>query len=105
MLVYFIIMFATAVLFAVMSVLIYRGNTNLIHSYHQEKVTDHAGYGKAFGKALSPIAIGSFISGVVSLFNESDTVMLISVGALIVGIAFALVLILIVQKKYNDGLF
>ena len=105
MLVYSIIMFSTAVLFAVFCVLIYRGNTNLIHSYHQEKVTDKTGYGRAFGKAMSPIAIASLVSGVIPLFDKSDTAILISVGILVAGIALSLVLILGVQKKYNDGLF
>lgn len=105
MLGYSIIMFLTAVLFAVVSISIYRGNTNLIHDYHQEKVTDHKAYGKAFGKALSPIAIGSLISGIVPLFSESDTASMISVAMLIAGIVFALVLIVAVQKKYNGGLF
>ena len=105
MLGYSIIMFSTAVLFAVFCVLIYRGNTNLIHSYHQEKVTDKVAYGKAFGKALSPIALGSFGSGIIPLFDESDTAVLISVGILIAGPVLALVLIVAVQKKYNGGLF
>ena len=105
MLGYSIIMLAVSVLFAVVSISIYQGNTNLIHDYHQEKVTDHKAYGRAFGKALSPIAIGSLISGIVPIFSESDTASMISVGILIAGIVVALVLIMAVQKKYNNGLF
>lgn len=92
-------------IFAALSISIYRGNTKLIHDYHQEKVTDHTSYGKAFGKALSPIAIGSFVSGIVPLFSESDTASMVSLGALFAGIVVALVLIVAVQKKYNGGLF
>ena len=105
MLGYSIIMFATSALFTVVSVLIYKGRTNLIHSYHQEKVTDHKAYGKDFGKALSPIAFGSFGSGIIPLFDESDIAASISVGILFIGIAVAVALILKVQKKYNGGLF
>ena len=105
MLGYSIMILAVSVLFAVLSVLVYRGNTNLIHSYHQEKVTDQKGYGRAFGKALSPIAIGAFVSGAISIFDGSEVAASVSLGALVAGIALALVLIIIVQKKYNGGLF
>lgn len=105
MLLYSIIMFLTAVLFAVVSVLIYRGNTSLIHSYHQEKVTDRKAYGKAFGKALSPIAIGAFGSGIIPFFDNSDVAATISLVALFAGIGISIALIIAVQKKYNGGMF
>ena len=44
-------MFVISAIFIVFSILIYRGRTELIHSYHRENVTDRVGYGKAFGKA------------------------------------------------------
>ncbi len=105
MLGYSIIMFLTAVLFAALSVLIYRGKTNLIHSYHQERVTDQKGYGKAFGKALAPIAIGAFVSGAIPIFDGSEAAATVSLVALTAGIVLALVLIVAVQKKYNGGMF
>lgn len=105
MLGYSIMILAVSVLFAVLSVLIYRGNTSLIHSYHQEKVTDQKGYGRAFGKALSPIAIGAFVSGAIPIFDGSEAAATVSLGALTAGIVLALVLIIMVQKKYNGGLF
>ena len=40
MLLYSILMFAVSALLIVFSILIYRGKTNLIHSYHQTKVKD-----------------------------------------------------------------
>ena len=42
---YAMIMIVTAVVFGVLAVLIYKGKTDLIHDYHQKKVTDKAGYG------------------------------------------------------------
>lgn len=48
MVVYFVIMFITALVLLVISIKIYNGNTDLIHSYHQTKVTDKLAYGKAF---------------------------------------------------------
>ena len=38
---YAAVMLGSAVLFAVFSVLIYKGKTQLIHDYHQTRVTDH----------------------------------------------------------------
>ena len=105
MLGYSIIILAVSALFATLSVLIYRGNTNLIHSYHQERVTDQKGYGKAFGKALSPIAIGTFVSGAIPLFDGSEAAATVSLVALTAGIVLALVFIVAVQKKYNGGMF
>ena len=105
MLGYSIIILAVSVLFTVLSVMIYRGNTSLIHSYHQEKVTDQKAYGRAFGKALSPIAIGAFVSGVIPIFDGSEAAATASLVALVAGIVLALVLIIMVQKKYNGGLF
>ena len=105
MVVFSIITFFVAVLFGALALSIYRGNVKLIHDYHYKKVTDVEGYTKAFGKALSPISIGSFLSGVVSLFGESDTIAMVAVGSLMAGIAVGIVLIVIVQKKYNGGMF
>ena len=51
MLLYSIILFLVGGLFIGLSIAIYKGKTNLIHDYHQTKVTDPVGYGKAFGKA------------------------------------------------------
>lgn len=103
MILYGVIMFLTAVVFGVVAVLIYKGKTDLIHDYHQIKVTDKAGYGRAFGKAMAVIAVAMAISGAVSLFGEQAAkaaVILLAEG-LIVGI----VAILRVQKKYNGGVF
>ena len=72
MVVFSIITFFVAVLFGAVAVSIYRGNIKLIHDYHYKKVTDQKGYTKAFGKALAPISIGSFLSGVTSLFGKAD---------------------------------
>lgn len=105
MIAYSIIMFAISILFAVIAIAIYRGNTNLIHSYHQSNVSDKEGYGRAFGKALLPLAIGPFISGVISLFGENDAIILSSIGAMALGLIISLVMIFVVQKKYNGGMF
>lgn len=103
MILYAAIMFATAVLFAVLAVQIYKGKTNLIHDYHQTKVTDQKAYGKSFGKAMGVIAGALFASGAVSIFGENA--MWIAVAVLFAGLTAGIVAIFCVQKKYNGGVF
>lgn len=103
MMIYAITMFFVAALFCVVAVLIYKGNTNLIHDYHQTKVMDKAGYAKEFGKATAVIAGALALSGVVSLFGESA--MWAAVAVLAVGLIAGIAAIVWVQKKYNGGIF
>ena len=105
MLLYAIIMFAAAVACAAVSAAIYQGNTGLIHEYHQTRVTDKAAYGKAFGKALSVIAAGCMLSGIISLSGDSETAAMIAVSILFAGLLIGIALIIAVQKKYNNGIF
>ena len=103
MMLYAILMFAVAAVFGLVAVLIYKGRTQLIHDYHQTKVTDQAGYGKAFGKAMAVIAAAMTLSGVIALFGESA--MWVAVAVLTVGMIAGLAAIIRVQKKYNGGVF
>ena len=103
MILYAIIMLVTAALFAVVAVKIYKGSTDLIHDYHQEKVTDKLAYGKAFGKAMGILAGAMALSGLVSLLGENA--MQIAVAILAIGLIAGIVAIVRVQKKYNGGVF
>ena len=102
MLVYSIIMFLVATLFTVLGIVIYKGKTDLIHDYHQTKVKDKSAYGKAFGKAMLVIATVMLLSGLVGLF-ESLTIL--AVAILIIGLVIGIGCIVAVQKKYNKGVF
>jgi len=102
MFVYSIIMFSAAVIFMGMSIAIYRGKTDLIHDYHQTKVTDKSAYGKAFGKAMFVIAAALLLSGIIGLF---DSFAMIAVAVLIAGLAVGIGCIVAVQRKYNKGIF
>lgn len=103
MILYATILLLTALLFSVMAVLIYKGKTELIHDYHQTKVTDKAAYGKAFGKALGVVAGTMALSGAVALLGQHW--MGIAVAVLLIGLLIGIVAIVRVQKKYNGGMF
>ena len=102
MLVYSIIMFLVAALFTVLGIAIYKGKTDLIHDYHQTKVTDKSAYGKAFGKAMLLIAAVMLLSGIIGLF---ENLVMLAVGMLMIGLVIGIGCIVAVQKKYNKGVF
>ena len=105
MLLYAIIMFLTGVLVAGLGLAIYRGKTDLIHDYHQTKVTDKAAYGKAFGKAMLVVSVSLLLSGIIGLFVASEVMAMIAVAVLFVGLFVGIACIVAVQKKYNKGVF
>ena len=102
MLVYSIIMFLVSALFTVLGIAIYKGKTDLIHDYHQTKVTDKSAYGKAFGKAMLLIATVMLLSGIIGLFKK---LLILAVVILIIGFVLGIGCIVAVQKKYNKGVF
>ena len=105
MLLYSIIMFLAAIPMIGISIAIYKGKTNLIHDYHQTKVTDKVGYGKAFGKAMLVVSTALFLSGIIALFGDSKVVSTLSLSVLFIGLLVGITLIVLVQKKYNKGVF
>ena len=102
MLVYSIIMFLVSALFTVLGIAIYKGKTDLIHDYHQTKVTDKSAYGKAFGKAMLLIATVMLLSGIIGLFEK---LIILAVAILTIGLVLGIGCIVAVQKKYNKGVF
>ena len=102
MLLYSIILFLAGALVAGMGLAIYRGKTDLIHSYHQTKVTDLAANGKAFGKAMFVIAAALVLSGLIGLADHTS---FLSVAVLMVGMAIGIGCIIAVQHRYNKGIF
>lgn len=101
MFLYSAILLAVAVLFFFLGRSIYRGNTNLIHDYHQTKVEDKAAYGKAFGKAMFTMAAAMALSGLLALFVHGFLPVLV----LFLGLTAGIIQIILVQKKYNNGVF
>ena len=102
---YTAIMFLTGLLFGGIGTAIYRGKTDLIHDYHQTRVTDQSAYGKAFGKAMFVISASMLLSGAVGLFGDSEKIAMIAVAVLIIGLIIGIACIIAVQKKYNSGIF
>ena len=90
MLLYSIIMFLASVPMFIVSILIYQGKTDLIHDYHQTKVTDKVAYGKAFGKAMLVVSMSLLMSGIVSLFGDTKIVATISLTVLFVGLGIGI---------------
>ena len=102
MVLYSVIMFLVGALVGGMGIAIYRGNTNLIHDYHQTKVTDKTAYGKAFGKAMWVISAALMASGIIGL---SEKLLMLALAVLVIGLIIGIVCIVAVQKKYNQGVF
>ena len=105
MLMYSILMFMVATVFIGISIAIYKGKTDLIHAYHQTKVTDPAAYGKAFGKAMLVMSIALLLSGIIGLWGDSKKIALLAIGVLLIGLLIGIGCIVAVQKKYNNGIF
>lgn len=105
MVLYSVILFLAAVPMMKISIAIYRGKTSLIHSYHQTKVTDQAAYGKAFGKAMLILSVTLLLSGILGLFGASETIAMLALAVLVVGLSVGIAWIVAVQIKYNKGLF
>ena len=107
MILYFVIMFLCAVLFLAVGIAIYRGKTDLIHDYHQTNVkeSERREYGRAFSKGMFVLSASMFASGILVLFGDNGAVQTASLIVLFAGIAVSVVIFLIVQKKYNGGLF
>ncbi len=105
MLLYSIIMFLSAVPMIKISIAIYQGKTDLIHDYHQTKVTDKAAYGKAFGKAMFVVSMALLLSGIIGLFGDSEAIAKIAVAVLFIGLFIGIAWMIAVQKKYNNGIF
>lgn len=101
MFLYAAILLAAAILFFFVGRSIYQGNTDLIHDYHQTKVEDKAAYGKAFGKAMFTMAAAMALSGLLALFVHGFLPVLV----LFLGLTAGIIQIILVQKKYNNGVF
>ncbi|MCH5204509.1 MAG: DUF3784 domain-containing protein [Oscillospiraceae bacterium] len=107
MIAYSMIMFVTAVLFLVFGIAIYKGNTKLIHDYHQTNIkeSERQEYGRAFAKGMFAICATLLISGIIALFGVESAILVTSLFVLTAGLIVSIIILVKVQKKYNGGLF
>ena len=105
MIAYSVIMFAIAVLFFGLAVAIYKGNTNLIHDYHQTHVKeiDRKKYGESFSKGLFVLTVSLIFSGITALFGTTGLIVILSISVLFVGMIISLIILAKVQKEFNGG--
>ena len=77
-----------------------KGHINLMHSYHIKRVTEEnrIPYGRTVGLGTGIIGIGMLADGIISFFNHT---VILTVISLIAGLA----VIFYGQFKYNKGIF
>lgn len=102
MLLYSVILFFASALLGGIGIAVYKGRTDLIHDYHQTKVTDKAAYGKAFGKALFVMAAALLLSGIIGLWDNCAA---FAVAVLLAGLSIGIGCMIAVQRKYNKDIF
>ena len=103
MIVYSIILFAVAAVLLGFGMAIGRGNTGLIHAYHQTNVkeAERLAYGKAFAKGVFAMGAALLLSGVIALLGQASASLIV----LLAGLAVSMGLLVRAQKRYNGGVF
>lgn len=103
MIVYSMILFAAAVLFLVMGIELCRGNTKLIHDYHQTNIkeSEQKNYCRGIAKGMFVIFAALLISGILALFGKESPLLTVSYIVLGVGIIISIIIFVTAQRKYN----
>jgi len=104
MILFGIIVGIVALLFIVLGWQIWiKEKIELIHSYHYERVEDKKGYTKAMGIMVFLVGVVLFVDALLAVFNLFPVTIL---GAILIGTLFIMTIVLIViQGKYNGGMF
>lgn len=107
MIAFSVMLFAVALLFLIIGVLIYKGNTKLIHDYHQSKVkeAEKNNYCKDFSIGMFLVSAFLSVGGIIGLLGDGMQIALISIAVVFIGIVISFLVIYKVQKKYNGGIF
>ena len=100
-----LVLLGVGLLFLIVAILVYRGKTELIHSYHQTRVKDKKAYGRAMGKALFVMAATMLLAAILTFFIGESAYAWICPVTVTTGFVIGLVMICIIQKKYNQGIF
>ena len=94
----------------VMGCLHRKGNVDLLHSYHRNRVKeeDKIPFGKLVGLGVIIVGIALIIFGALSLVStilQQELYLTVGYGVLIVGLVVGLGLSFYAMKKYNNGIF
>ena len=105
MIAYSVFMFVIAAFFLIVGIAIYKGNTKLIHDYHQTHVkeSERQEYGRALAKGMFTICATLIISGIIALFGEEGAIVAASLIVLFACLIVSFAILAIVQQKYNGG--
>ncbi len=98
------------IVFIVIGILNMRGNVNLLHSYHRDRVKeeDKKPMGKTVGLGMIIIALAIIINGALEFLSKTlsnPILTYVGLGVLIVGLAVGLGLNFYAIKKYNGKIF
>lgn len=80
-----------------------KGNIKMIHWYNRSKVSQEniKSYGKAMGIGTIIMGISIFLTSILLMIHNSETIYYIIVFGVIIG----LIIMLYAQFKYNKGIF
>lgn len=106
----FIILIMVGVLFVILGTGIMRGNINLIHSYHVQKVSeeDKPVFGKRMGLGTIVCGAGIISFGILAILAELTAhPLLMTVGSclLIPGLALGIGILIHTTVRYNKSIF
>ena len=98
-----IVLLIVGVVFVVVGVFIFRGNIQLIHSYHWKRVTNEtkSTFCKIHGFAVIVLGLSFIVTAVLKLFKVLKVAWIFT----LVGLVVCLILIVFAQVKYNKGFF
>ncbi|MBR4237386.1 hypothetical protein IKQ02_03005 [bacterium] len=103
MIAYGIITIVVGMVLCVLSVCLYNGNIELLHSYHRENVKeeDRKALGISTGLSLLVAGLGTLLSGLSALLFRENINSYIVLSILFGSLFLSIVLLFIFIKKYN----
>ena len=103
MIAYGIITIVVGMVLCILSVCLYSGNIELLHSYHRENVKeeDKRALGFSTGLSLFVGGLGTIVSGLLALLFRENINSYIILAILFGSLLTSIVLLFIFIKKYN----
>lgn len=103
MIAYGIILIVVGIVLCILSVCLYTGDIELLHSYHRENVKeeDRKALGISTGLSLLVGGLGAILSGLLALIFRENINSYIVLAILFGSLLISIVLLFIFIKKYN----